>query len=120
MAMASGAAWGVHETVVHHPNRIPSGWNRQFWDNRESWRNKYAGGDPEGGAKYFGSTTFLAWATDAKHLFATAHRVTLFGAGAMLTIGEKRPLWHYAVNAGISFLAFSAGFHLAYTIGFRK
>ena len=119
LSAISGACWGFHETSVHHPDKIPAGWNKQFWDNRQSWRNKYRNGDPEQGPKYVGSTTFLAWTTDAKHLFGTAHRATLFGSAVVFTIGEKRPAWHYLADIGIGFLSFSAGFHSVYTIGFK-
>lgn len=119
LAAASGGGWGVHETVVHHPSRIPAGWNRQFWDNRESWRNKYRHGDPAAGPAYLGSTTFLAWTTDAKHLFGTAHRTTLFGAALVIGLGERRPVWHYLLDAGVSFVAFSAGFHGIYSLTFQ-
>lgn len=120
LAFISGASWGVHETVVHHPGRIPRKWNRYYWDNSVSWQNKYYQRDPENGPAYLGSTTFLAWTTDAKHLFGTVHRVSLFAAGVSITIGEKRPAWHYLVDAGLSFCAFSAGFHSTYTILFHK
>lgn len=115
----SGAAYGVHETVVHHPDRIPASWGPQFWDNRVSWRNKYRGGNPEHGPAYFGSTTVFAWTTDAKHLFGSLHRATLFGAGISVGIGQRRPVWHYVLDAGISFVAFSTGFHGTYSILFR-
>lgn len=46
LSLASGLCYGIHETVVHKPNRIPDNWNRRWWDSRESWRNKYADGDP--------------------------------------------------------------------------
>lgn len=120
LALISGAAWGVHETVVHHPGRIPAGWNRRFWDGRESWRNKYRDGDPAKGPAFPGSTTVLAWTTDAKHLFGTIHRGTLFGAGVTITIGEKRPVWHYLVDAGVSMAAFGMGFHGVYSIIFHE
>jgi len=108
----SGASYGVHETVVHHPYRIPKSWDQQYWDARISWTNKYA---EDGSEKFFGSTTFLAWTTDAKHLFGTVHRATLFGAGVTIGIGEKRPVWHYLCDAGLSFVAFSIGFHSVYS-----
>lgn len=120
LAAASGACWGVHETVVHHPDRIPANWNSRYWDNRVSWRNKYAGGDPQAGPSYFGSTTFLAWTTDAKHLFGTAHRLSLFAAAVTVTIGERRPWWHYTADIGICYLAFGVGFHSAYSLGFKN
>lgn len=119
LSLVSGACYGVHETVVHHPGRIPEGWNSRFWDNRESWKNKYRNGDPGQGAAYFGSTTFLAWTTDAKHLFGTAHRATMFGAGVTIGIGRKRPVLHYLYDAGLSFAAFTVGFHSIYSFDFQ-
>ena len=116
-AFVSGASWGVHETVTSHPQYIPAGWNKQFWDNRISWKNKYKNGDPEQGEAFFGSTTFLVSATDARHLFASVHRTTLFATGITLTIGEKRPFVHYVADAALSAIAFSAGFHLMYSTG---
>lgn len=120
IAGIAGATWGVHETAVHHPDRIPARWNRQFWDGRESWRNKYRHGDPAAGPAYFGSTTFLAWTTDAKHLFGTLHRTTLFGSAVVISIGQRRPAWYYLIDAGISFVAFSAGFHWVYSVAFKS
>lgn len=114
----SGAAWAFHETSVHHPDRFPESWDRQFWDGRVSWRNKYRGGSPENGEAFLGSTTFLAWTTDSKHLMGTIHRGALFAAGVTISIGEQRPAWHYLVDLGVSFVAFSGCFHAIYTVGF--
>lgn len=118
LAFVSGAAWGFHETSVHHADRIPAGWNKQFWDGRISWRNKYKDGNPDLGPRFPGSTTVLAWTTDAKHLFGTTHRLTMFASGVTITIGERRPTWHYLADIGISFAAFSLGFHSVYSVGF--
>lgn len=118
----SGASWGLHETLVHHYNLFESkypGANTQYWDPSESWRRKYSGGDPSAGAAYPGSTTILAWTTDAKHLFGTAHRVTLFASAVVITIGDRRPVWHYLLDAGISFVGFTTGFHGIYSLYFR-
>jgi hypothetical protein len=113
--LLSGALYGAHETVVHHPHRIPGGWNRNFWDNDISWRNKYAGGVPENGPRFPGSTTLFAWATDAKHALGTGHRATLFLSGVTITLGERKPVWHYAVDAALSSVAFGLGFHTIYS-----
>lgn len=119
LSAISGVCYGLHETSVHHPDRIPASWDRRFWDNRVSWHNKYRNGDPDLGPAYFGSTTFLAWTTDAKHLFGTLHRSTLFAAGITISIGDRRPAWHYLADAGLSFLCFSAGFHGVYTLALK-
>jgi hypothetical protein len=115
LAFVSGMLYGTHETVVHHPHRIPDSWDRQWWDASVSWRNKYAGGDPRNGERFWMSTNVLAWTTDAKHLFGTTHRATLFASGVTITLGERRPAWHYLIDAGLSFVAFGVGFHTIYS-----
>lgn len=111
LAALSGACYGVHETVVHHPSRIPPSWDKQWWDSRVSWTNK--------GTNLWGST-FGSFGSDAKHTFGPIHRWTLYGAAVVLTIGERRPPWSYLADVGISFVAFSLGFHGTYTYGFRE
>ena len=117
LAFAAGASWGFHETSVNWPDRIPDSWSQQFWDGRISWRNKYKNGatwqpplklEP----KFWGSTTFLAWTTDSKHLFALTHRWSQLGAGVTIGIGEKRPWWHYGLDVAISAAAYTAGFYV--------
>lgn len=117
LAFAAGASWGFHETSVNWPDRIPDSWNQQFWDGRISWRNKYKNGDtwqfPEKlEPKFWGSTTFLAWTTDSKHLFALTHRWSQLGAGVAIGVGKKRPWWHYGLDVAISAAAYTAGFYV--------
>ncbi len=114
----SGAAWGIHETCVNWPDRIPPSWNERFWDNRVSWENKWKRGE-DGQLiqpltpRFWGSSTFLVATTDAKHLFASVHRWGMMGAGISIGIGQKRPWWHYAADVGISALAYGIGFQTA-------
>lgn len=114
ISFASGLMYGIHETVVHKPFRIPDGWNRQWWDSRQSWRNKYKEGDPSQGRAFIGSTGALVWTTDAKHLFGAGYRLTMFGAGLTVAIGERRKFKEYFRDALISSAAFQVGFHLSY------
>lgn len=58
---------------------------------------------------------FVGFPADDARLFGTGHRAFMFGAGVTLTLGEKRHWSHYVADAGISFLAYSAGFHLWYS-----
>ena len=76
----------------------------KFWNPEISWRNKYKHNDPSQGAKYFGSTTFLAWTTDGFHLTQGIRNLSLVG-GATFTIQGKRKWYLYvrdfAINAVI-------------------
>jgi hypothetical protein len=40
-----------------------------FWNPQVSWKNKWKNGDKSQGEKFFGSSTFLVFTTDAWHLF---------------------------------------------------
>lgn len=115
LAGLSGAAWGMHETVSHHygrfEKRFPNA-NPQYFNPALSWENKYHSRIP------FARTLGVV-GTDFKHLTATVHRVTLFGAGISIAIGEKRPAWHYVANVAASGLGFVAGFHGVYTLFFK-
>lgn len=118
VAFVSGMSNGLNQTLQHHYNRFERAFpnaDPNFWNPDVSWRNKYAGGLPENGERFPGSKTVFVWTTDAFHLTNTIHRTTLFTAGCMVTIGEKRPWWHYALDIGITYAAHTAGFHLVYS-----
>lgn len=117
LSFAAGSCYGVHETVVHHPDRIPDGWNRQWWDNRLSWRNKYKDGDPAKGPAWFGAE-YITFGQDAKHTFATGYRYSTLAAGVCIGIGQRRPAWHYLADIGICIAASMVGFHSTYSLAF--
>ena len=51
--------------------------NPLFWDKHKSWKNKWKGGVAANGEKFFGSSTFLVWITDAWHLFTGLSYIAL-------------------------------------------
>ena len=112
LSLISGAAWGLHEKTAHHwpqfQKRFPNA-NPGFWNPAESWRNKYKGGEPGQGRN-----GVPICATDAKHILATTNQVFIFSAGATIFLGQKRKWWHYAADAGLSFLAYSVGNKLTF------
>lgn len=107
----SGACYGIHETVVHHPNRIPASWDKQWWDGRISWKNK--------GSSTWGRT-IGSFGSDAKHTFGPLHRHTLYAGAVVITVGSRRRWWEYGLDALVSFVSFSAGFHATYSLYFRE
>lgn len=116
LSFASGGAWGVHETLAHKNDKFFKafpGASQRFW-GKDSWQNKYKGGDPANGRN-----GVPIWFTDGKHLTATATQVFAFGAGFTIALGEKKPVWHYAVDVGISFAAYSLGNFVVYDLIFR-
>ena len=116
LSFASGASWGLNQTLEHHNDRFfrvfPNA-SKRFW-GPESWKNKYSDFDPSNGRN-----RVPIWFTDGKHLTATIAQTTIFGAGVTIGIGQKRKWWHYVADAGISFAAYSAGNFLTYNLIFR-
>ena len=117
MLFFSGAADGIAETIKFHPDAFfathPNA-NRQFWDGRISWENKYRNGDPAQGRAYIGSTTWLAWTTDGYHLTRTTGNVFLFGSITVSIFEKRRKWWTYPIEFVAGGLARSAGFHATY------
>lgn len=113
LAFIAGIANGVHETVHYHysgfKKRFPKA-DDLYWNPMISWKNKYKNGNVDEGRKFFGSTTLLVWTTDAKHLFGTIMRWSLI-LSAFMT-----PHWYLLP---ITFVGFTAGFHLTYTLFFK-
>jgi Sec-independent protein secretion pathway component TatC len=81
--------------------------NQRFFNPRNSWKNKYKWGNPKKGPKFFGSTTFLVFTTDAWHLFQFIMLTSFFTAMVLYT-----PITNYLL---IDFI----GLRLIYWLGFK-
>lgn len=118
LSFAAGAAWGLHEKTAHHwdkfRQRFPNA-SWMFWNPAMSWKSKYVGGNPNNGR-----TKTPIWFTDAAHLIATINQTAIFGAGVTIAIGGHREWWHYAADAGLSFLAYSIGNELTFNWLYKK
>ncbi|MCB0553436.1 MAG: hypothetical protein KDD02_07780 [Phaeodactylibacter sp.] len=113
----SGAANGVTDTLqFHYSTSIFRKLNPLFWDPKLSWRNKYRDGDPEKGARFPGSTTWLVWTTDALHLFDTISRkAAQLSACFLITAAAGWPLWAVLpALVGVK-VAANVGFHIVYS-----
>lgn len=118
LGFVAGATHGTHEKIMFHYSKFQSRWpnaNPQYWNPQVSWLNKYKNNDPEQGRN--GKPVVL---TDAKHLLVSTTQVTLFGAGVCITIGERRPIWHYAIDAVIVGIFRSVGNELAFDTLYRN
>jgi hypothetical protein len=86
LAIAGVGKAVMDKVSFHYYDSIFVDLDSSFWDPFYSHLNKYKGGDPSLGSRFFGSTTFLVWTTDAWHLFqaiygiATAIGIFLLGA----------------------------------------
>lgn len=130
--LLSGMIDGTIESMVWHyedgfKQRCPNA-NDQFWNPAVSWTNKYKNHDPAQGAKFFGSTNLFVYTTDSYHMLRAASR-TLNGVTLAFYINQsvhekemtRKQRW---LRIGRDFLVLTAirtaGFHLTYSLLFRK
>lgn len=113
---------GIMDTLQFHFAQSSFAYrNPLFWNPKQSWKNKYKNGDPELGPKFPLSTTWLVFLTDAWHLFQAvmlaAYRTVLVLLASLFFDLE---LWIWGlIWIGLS-LVFSSGFHLSYTLLFKR
>ena len=117
-----GAFDGTAETLKFGYNRFDKvfpGANPQFWNPQISYLNKYKDADPNKGARYFGSTTFLAWSTDGYHAMRTARNACI--TTAIVSHRKKKKKWYkHVINGVAHLLAYQAGFHFTYSLIYKK
>ena len=125
-----GMCYGLKETVTHHypafEARFPNA-DQSWWNPALSWHSKYEGGIPAQGPAFWGSTTVLVFLTDAYHLFSELDRVFTrcgFVVLALQTVvgfpvfPQRRFFLEICIRMVAGWLAWSAGFHLIYTLIF--
>ena len=117
LVFVGGASKGFNETLHFNykafENTFP-GANEQWFDPKLSWTNKYEGGNPDNGSKYFLSTSVFVMFTDQYHLNNFIHRASLMTA-LVIKIGEgKRPLRHYVYDLLFYTACYQGGFAATY------
>tara|TARA_Y100000389_G_scaffold191318_1_gene217299 strand:+ start:14407 stop:14796 length:390 start_codon:yes stop_codon:yes gene_type:complete len=79
--MISGASEAVMDKVQFHYNKSifcnDKEYKQNFWDPNKSWINKYKPGSTSE-PKFWGSTTFFVFTTDAWHLFKFFKNTSIF------------------------------------------
>lgn len=96
LAILSGISKAIKDKINFHyyDSVFNQKGNSFFWNPELSSLNKYKNQDPKQGPKFFGSTTFLVWLTDAWHLFDTIfYLLTLI----MVALPSMVFLWWQAV-----------------------
>ena len=117
LVFVGGAAKGFNETLQFNYKIFEKtfpGANKQWFDPKVSWRNKYEGGNPDNGPKSFLSTSVLVMFTDQYHLNNFIHKSALTSA-LVIKIGEgKKPFKHYVYDLLWYTLCYQAGFAATY------
>ena len=74
----SGLSKAVQDvSASNYANSKLKSLNASFWCKSEGWKSKWKNGNPAEGEKFFGSSTFLVFLTDAWHLFDVIRDITL-------------------------------------------
>lgn len=117
LVFVGGAAKGFNETLQFNYKIFEKtfpGANKQWFDPKVSWRNKYEEGNPDNGPKFFLSTSVLVMFTDQYHLNNFIQRTAIMSA-IVIKIGEgKRPLKHYLLDLAYYSACYTAGFATLY------
>ena len=120
LSILAGLADGTRDTLSFRYDQsiFPQGPGNQvlgageiFWNPAISWKNKWKNGDPAQGERFWGSSTFLVWTTDAWHLLQFIMLTCFQLAIALPVIRLLRLRWWWVLIAIIPLkLAFSLGF----------
>lgn len=124
LVFISGASDGVSQTLAFHyqyfENDFPDA-PQSYWNPDSSWYNKWANGDPNQGEAFPGSSTMFVWTTDGYHLFRTISKTSLVSGicfGTVINVYDQKKWWVYATDFLLYSVAYSAGFHLTYSLMF--
>ncbi len=117
LAFVAGSSKGFNETLQFNYRIFEKtfpGANRQWFDPKVSWRNKYEGGNPDNGSKFFLSTSVLVMATDQYHLNNFIHKAAITSA-LVIKIGEgKQPFKYYLLDFLYYTVCYQVGFAATY------
>ena len=117
LVFVAGGAKGFNETIQFNYKIFEKtfpGANKQWFDPKVSWRNKYEGGNPDNGAKSFLSTSVFVMFTDQYHLNNFIQKTAIMTA-LVIKIGEpKKPFKHYVYDLLWYTMCYQAGFAAAY------
>jgi len=117
LIFVAGGAKGFNETLQFnykiYEKTFPNA-NKQWFDPKVSWRNKYEGGNPDNGSKYFLSTSVFVMFTDQYHLNNFIQKTAIMTA-LVIKIGEpKKPFRHYVYDLLWYTMCYQAGFAATY------
>ncbi|HLF45878.1 MAG TPA: hypothetical protein VI548_05610 [Chitinophagaceae bacterium] len=117
LVFAGGSAKGFNETLqFNYPifEKTFPGANKQWFDPKVSWRNKYEGANPDNGPRFFLSTSALVMFTDQYHLNNFIQRTVLMSALVIKIGDEKKPLKHYLLDMVFYTACYQIGFSSTY------
>lgn len=117
LVFIGGSAKGFNETLQFNYKTFEKafpGANKQWFDPKVSWRNKYEGGNPDNGPKSFLSTSVFVMFTDQYHLNNFIQKTAIMTA-LVIKIGDgKKTIRHYVYDLLWYTACYQAGFAATY------
>lgn len=113
----------VMDVIAHkYEMSIFSNLNSTFWDPEYSWERKYKNNNYfSGKPKFFGSTTFLVFTTDAWHLFQfLSNSFIIIAILIAFHMSKDLPWWAYIIEFAILKTLWGLWFELFYSKVFIK
>jgi len=105
-----------HWSIFSYYNTV---YKEQFWNPKESWKNKYKSGTDYQIEKFKFSTTLLVFLTDAWHLFQMLHTLLLFAGVSLIGYFSNNYLELF-IYVLISRIIYGLTFELFFKIIFEK
>ncbi|MBX2927007.1 MAG: hypothetical protein KF852_04165 [Saprospiraceae bacterium] len=128
LVFCAGICNGVMDTLqFHYTGSVFARMNENFWNPAKSWENKYKKGE-DGKLvqplqpRYWGSTTYFSFTTDAWHLFKFLYQ-GLLRAALVVLLAAAAKTWNIRVRLYMAVLIWIAlafvqalGFHITYSL----
>jgi hypothetical protein len=118
LLIGAGTANAIMDTIQFHFGISIFKSRSNWWNNKTSWENKWkldAEGKPiVGKPRFFGSSTFLVFVTDAWHFFQFI-MFTLFTI-AILAYKPYATEWYFFI---VDFIAFKLTFSAAFMVNWK-
>ena len=114
LLIISGVSKAVMDKInFHYSESVFVTLNGLFWNPVYSWMNKYKEGIAALGPKFFGSTKFFVWMTDAWHLFGLTRDVAF--SIAFFLLGAYSTWWLALIGYALSRIVFQIFFKKIFT-----
>ena len=120
LLIVSSIAKAVQDTITHHFSTSIFVGKSDWWNPEKSWKLKYKKDKLE--PRFFGSTTFFVWITDAWHCMYFIH-ATAWQLIVAFVLSENFTIaWYYFVPAFVFIVKviFGSTFELFYTSILKK
>lgn len=113
LAIAGVSKAVMDKITFHYYESVFKMMNEYFWNPMYSWMNKYKEGIAALGPKFFGSTKFFVWMTDAWHLFGLTRESSF--AIAFFLLGAYSTWWLALIGYALSRIVFQVFFKKIFT-----